>query len=168
MVPEANTRCPDSLRLDLVAEPGSVGPARRAVADFAIGAGALDSLAADVALAVSEAVTNVVVHAYRNRELPGRVRVVARRVRQELLVTVGDDGDGLHPRTDSPGLGLGLGLGIIARIAHTVDFGQRPGGGTELAMCFLLVSGPVLEPATPPGRAGTARSRGPGRRGSVT
>ncbi len=166
MVPEANIRCPDSLRLDLVAEPGSVGPARRAVADFAVGAGALDALAADVALAVSEAVTNVVVHAYRRRDLPGRVQVVARRVRQELLVNVGDDGDGLLPRTDSPGLGLGL--GIIARVAHAVEFAQRAGGGTELEMRFLLVAGPVLELATPRGRAGTARSRGRGRRGSVT
>ena len=70
-----------------------------------------------VKLAVSEAVTNAVVHAYVGAEQPGEVRVDApRRATTDVLVTVSDDGCGMVPRLDSPGLGVGLPF-----IAHTTD-----------------------------------------------
>lgn len=156
MIATTSERGPPALRLNLAAEPRSAGAARRAVAEFAIGEGAGDALAADVALAVSEAVTNVVVHAYRRRHALGRVQVVAERVRQELVVIVGDDGDGLRPRADSPGLGLGL--AIIAHVTHAVEVDRRPNGGAELRMRFLLVADPsVRQPPRGPRRAGAGR-----------
>ncbi len=127
-----------ALRLTLAAEPRSAGRARRAVSEFAIGEGAIDALAADVALAVSEAVTNVIVHAYSDRDTPGGIVVVAARERQELCVTISDDGDGIGPRADSPGLGLGL--AIIARVAHGVEIERGVNGGAELRMRFRLVA----------------------------
>jgi hypothetical protein len=57
---------------------------------------------------VSEALTNVVVHAYPGRE-PGDMMVEAWRDAMHLIVRVTDNGHGLF-RTDSPGLGLGFGL----------------------------------------------------------
>ena len=62
----------------------------------------------DVKLAVTEACTNVVVHAYGEDE--GPMEVAATLDGQSLRVTVRDEGLGIVPRADSPGLGLGLPL----------------------------------------------------------
>ena len=62
------------LDVDLPAEPRSPSQARRAVLE------ALTGIAVDrdaISMVVSEAVTNAVVHAYRDRPQPGRVHVIA-------------------------------------------------------------------------------------------
>jgi serine/threonine-protein kinase RsbW len=79
---------------------------RRAVAELAAHAGATEDLADAVRLAVSEAVTNVVLHAYRDSS--GSVHVSADLAGSELWVLIADDGCGLRPVADSPGLGMGL------------------------------------------------------------
>jgi two-component sensor histidine kinase len=52
----------------------------------------------------------------------------------ELHVVVADDGQGLAPRDDSPGLGMGLGL--IAEVANRIEIATDPGTGTEIRMWF--------------------------------
>ena len=87
-------------------------------------------VAPDVALAVSEAITNAVVHAYRD-ESAGPVRVVACAEPRRLVVVVRDHGCGMSPNPGSPGLGLGL--SVIGRLAAELNI-ERPdaGGGTRL------------------------------------
>ena len=85
-----------------------------------------------VALAVTEAVTNAVMHAYRDRE-PGTVRIFASVGDGALVVVVSDDGPGMTPRTDSPGIGLGLSL--IAQLSTTVEIDGN-GDGTRVMMSF--------------------------------
>src|SRR4029077_13132247 len=87
----------------------------------------VDTVAA-VALCVSEAVANVVVHAYREADRPGEVEVEARRPNGYLCLYVRDRGQGLAPRVDSPGLGLGLPL--IADIATSIEVRRPDSGGT--------------------------------------
>jgi anti-sigma regulatory factor (Ser/Thr protein kinase) len=87
-----------------------------------------------IALAASEAMTNVVVHAYRDADAPGSLDVSAALAGGELWVIVTDRGSGLKPRRDSPGLGLGL--AIIARVADGVDLLKPSAGGLELRMRF--------------------------------
>ena len=60
--------------------------------------------AQDIALAVTEACTNVVVHAYEGRE-PGEIKVEVDRLEDSVRVLVTDSGYGLRPRPDSPGSG---------------------------------------------------------------
>jgi serine/threonine-protein kinase RsbW len=88
----------------------------------------------DIALAVTEAATNAVLHAYRDRARPGVVTIEACRCGVELCVQVRDDGSGLIPRLDSPGLGLGLGL--IAQLSAEADVRTHAEGGTEVVMKF--------------------------------
>jgi serine/threonine-protein kinase RsbW len=88
----------------------------------------------DVLLAVSEVVTNCVVHGYRGR--PGEVAIEARRTGGRLLLSVSDRGTGMKPRLDSPGLGLGLPL--VGRVADRVDISAPDGGGTQIRMSFSL------------------------------
>ena len=51
-------------------------------------------------------------------------------------MTVSDDGMGMAPRLDSPGLGVGL--PFIADTADTLDIASSARGGTELRMSFQL------------------------------
>ena len=108
--------------------------ARRAVVDWAQGHVEDRELLSDIALAITEATTNVVLHAYRDREVPGPVTIEAERSDDHLCLYVRDQGTGLTPRVDSPGLGLGLGL--IAQVADSADVRAPETGGTEVVMRF--------------------------------
>ena len=117
------------LELSLRAESESVALARHAVADFARGQGCDPE---DVALAVSEAVSNAVIHAFRGRE-PGTIDVRAIADGDKLVVSISDDGVGVTPNPDSPGLGLGLAL--IGSLSEGIEL-RRDGRGTTLIMRF--------------------------------
>ncbi len=96
----------------------------------------------DLALAIGEAITNVVVHAFRTGE-PGTMTVSLsiEPSDNEVKVLVADDGIGFRPNPDSPGLGLGMPL--ITTLAETVAVRSPQGGrGTEVHMTFRL---PVAE-----------------------
>ena len=99
-------------------------------------AGAANGVLDAVRLAVSEAVSNVVVHSYRNTERRGEFTVAVEWEDDRLHVTVRDHGCGMQPRADSPGAGLGLPL--IASLADTFSVAAPPDGGTELSMTFPL------------------------------
>lgn len=121
-----------SLTID--AGPAAPSVARRAIREFLHAHGADPRALGDVLLALSEVVTNAVVHGYRGGE--GEVRVAAEHDHDELVLSVADHGGGMAPRTDSPGLGLGLPL--VGRVAERVDISAEAGGGTLVSMCFLL------------------------------
>lgn len=121
------------LHRSLDAVPASVPVLRSDIADFVRAAGIGEPLLSSVKLAVSEAVTNAVLHAYVG-ERPGPVHMHASLVDDLLTVEVSDDGAGMMPRLDSPGLGVGL--PFIADTADSLDIGTSPAGGTHLRMTF--------------------------------
>lgn len=112
----------------------SVPAARHVTADFAAAAGIAGEALDSVRLAVSEAVTNVVRHAYRGRT--GRFQLTLGTCPGELWVLVSDDGCGHHTATRDPGLGLGLAL--IADACDEFVLAERAAGGTEAQMRFLI------------------------------
>ena len=121
----------DSLDLELPATAASVPTARHAVAEFSAGH-ALDHAA--IAIAVSEAVTNAVMHAYREHE-PGTFRVLASFDGGAFIVVVSDDGLGMTPRSDSRGMGVGLAM--IGKLSTVLEIdGNGNGNGTRLTMSF--------------------------------
>ena len=115
------------------AVPGNVTAARRDVIRHLGAAHTPDPPLNDVALVLSEAMTNAVVHAYVDSE-PGEVRVRIELRPEDIMLTVEDDGRGLMPRPDSPGLGLGLPL--IASVSDHFDAHTEPGEGTKLCVWF--------------------------------
>lgn len=119
----------------MAAVPASVPALRGDVAAFARSAGVREPLLSSVKLAVSEAVTNAVLHAYVGLR-PGPVRVAAWLQAECLLIEVSDDGGGMMPRLDSPGLGVGL--PFIADTADALDISSSPRGGAQLRMTFDL------------------------------
>ena len=132
----ASDRAPAPARWqrEFAAEPVIVGEVRRGVAAFARAHGASADAVDNLSLAVSEATTNAVIHAFVGRP-PGRVAVIAEPGAGCVLVRVLDDGRGMTPRADSPGLGLGLSL--MASMATRCDIREGPSGqGTEVRMTF--------------------------------
>jgi serine/threonine-protein kinase RsbW len=120
---------PGTAQWQLPAHEASVPELRGAVQGFVSKHGAGADVLSDVALAVSEAVTNAVMHGFLDRD-QGTVRVSVKAGDGEIVVVVADDGRGMQPRPDSPGLGMGLPL--IGQLAASLDIRVPVGGGTEL------------------------------------
>jgi anti-sigma regulatory factor (Ser/Thr protein kinase) len=68
------------------------------VASFAETCGVTEPARTDVTLAVGEACTNAVMHAYVGAEAPGSLIVKASHLDGELVVAVRDEGWGMLPR----------------------------------------------------------------------
>jgi anti-sigma regulatory factor (Ser/Thr protein kinase) len=107
---------------------------RHAVADYAASQGVAPALVQDVVLAVSEVVSNCVVHAFPSGADDGSIMVTATVNRSEVTIRIVDDGVGLMPRVDSPGAGLGLAIAGKVAKRMVVECPQR--GGTEVRMTF--------------------------------
>jgi serine/threonine-protein kinase RsbW len=138
--PEADASTPQDvmaapdLVLTLPARAENVAVVRHAFGGLGDALDIEDQILADVKLAVTEACTNVVVHAYPDGEGPMEVAAAIRDGR--LSIAVRDDGRGMLPRPDSPGLGLGLPL--IATLAETLELGRSEDDRTEVRMTFRL------------------------------
>jgi serine/threonine-protein kinase RsbW len=111
--------------------------ARAELTELAVRAGADENAVNTIRLAASEALTNAVRHAYPDRE--GDVHVTAAVTGDELWLLVADDGTGMRPGSNNPGLGVGLAL--IASAADYFSVIKRARGGTEVQMRFEIRSG---------------------------
>jgi serine/threonine-protein kinase RsbW len=127
-----------SLSESYPAVAGSVPRARNDVVAFAAQRGATERQLEAIRLAVSEAVSNVVVHAYNGAGDggAGRVHVTAQIAAQELWILISDEGRGFQAPAHNPGLGWGLPL--IAHMSDRLEIAERAEGGTEIRMRFPL------------------------------
>ena len=108
-----------------VAEPGTVPLARAVLAKVAEREGVPEAVRS--ALALTEACTNVVLHAYVDADdAPGYLEVRACRVDAVLTVEVADDGRGMVPRIESP-----AGAWPIAHRADGGSSKSAPSGSVE-------------------------------------
>ncbi|MHB1999018.1 MAG: ATP-binding protein [Solirubrobacteraceae bacterium] len=120
--------------LELPARAENIAIVRHAFGALGEVYGISEQRLSDIRLAVTEACTNVVVHAYPDEE--GPLEVEAKLAGEELTIFIRDRGKGIVPRPDSPGLGLGLPL--IASLADNVKLGHDDDGRTEVQMGFSL------------------------------
>jgi serine/threonine-protein kinase RsbW len=128
-VPALNS--PASACLELPSRPESVTRARHAVVEVAE-RGGVDSGA--VGLAVSEAVGNAVIHGFEEGESGTIVLWASMETDGHLVVSIEDDGAGMRPDPESPGLGLGLSL--IGSVANAFRIERLKSGGTRVTMRF--------------------------------
>jgi anti-sigma regulatory factor (Ser/Thr protein kinase) len=118
---------------------------RRRAVEFTSTVGASDEVTEAVALAVSETVTNAVVHAYSG-ENGGQVRVRCYADGERFIVEVVDDGVGIGSGRGYPGIGHGLAM--VGALAQTLNIATGPDGrGTAVTMAF----GPAPSPDVPAG-----------------
>lgn len=121
------------VRLTLPARPENVAVIRHVLGAFAEALQLPAELVEDMRLAVTEACTNVVRHAYDDGAL-GPIDVVIRPNGDRLDLIVSDDGRGIGPSPDLEGPGLGLPL--IAALADRVEIERGLARGSRLAMSF--------------------------------
>jgi len=114
--------------------PDSVPQVRRAAVEWLREHGAPRDLADSAALAVTEAAANVVIHAYRNGAPARGADLLLELERDDggFRVSVYDEGIGMSPRADSPGLSLGVPL--MASVADRMEILTRDNGGAEVCM----------------------------------
>jgi serine/threonine-protein kinase RsbW len=120
---DAGSNGSTSLCKRLPARPQSIARLRHAASAFAGKYGASESQREDIALAVSEAVSNAVRHAYPDHSGDGMVELHARIRGAMLEVLVCDDGQGMRPCGMSPGLGFGLAL--IGQVTQAMQVQTR-------------------------------------------
>lgn len=121
------------VRLTLQARPENIPVIRHVLGAFAEALRLPPELVEDMRLAVTEACSNVVRHAYAGEE-PGPIDVIVRPNGDQLDVIVADRGRGMGPSPDVDGPGLGLPL--IAALADSVEVEAAPMRGNRLRMSF--------------------------------
>jgi anti-sigma regulatory factor (Ser/Thr protein kinase) len=133
--PSGATPGGDDTRLEAVypAVAQAVTSARHELAAYAERMGINGERLDSVRLAVSEAVANAVLHAYRGE--PGAIRLTAAVTGGMLRVTVADHGCGHRMPAEKPGLGLGFGLMATASDEFELADGNP---GTQVRLVFLL------------------------------
>jgi serine/threonine-protein kinase RsbW len=126
-------RAPAHVTLTLPADPENVSAVRHVLGAFAESLALPEELIEDMRLAVTEACTNVVRHAYPPGD-SGPMEVAIRPEQEYVAVTVTDRGRGIGASADTTGPGLGLPL--ITAIADDVELQPVPGGGSRVALTF--------------------------------
>jgi serine/threonine-protein kinase RsbW len=121
------------VRLSLPARPENVAVVRQVLGAFAEALQLPDELVEDIRLAITEACTNVVRHAYHDGE-DGPIDVVIRPGDDRLDLVVSDRGRGIGPSPDVTGPGLGLPL--IAALTDSLEIQRGSRRGSRLAMSF--------------------------------
>lgn len=131
----------NKMQLKLPALSANEGMARAAVAAFCA---QLDPAAveiADIKCAVSEAVTNCIVHAYKN--CGGKIYLSAELYDDGIKITVRDKGCGIEDvekaleplyTTDQSGDRSGMGFAIMGSFTDKLKVYSKPGSGTRVVM----------------------------------
>ena len=124
-----------SVRLTIPAKPEYITLGRLALTAIAGVRPVSDETLYDLKLALTEACTNSVRHAYENgRE--GNVEIVYELQPDRLVIEVGDEGAGFEPGETGNGHDEleegGLGIEIIRALADEVEIGPREEGGSRL------------------------------------
>jgi serine/threonine-protein kinase RsbW len=176
------------LQLVLPARPESIATVRSAVRERGEALGVEESQLADICLAVTEACTNVVLHAYpEDRPGPLWVTLTAEpsdAAPRVLTLLVRDSGRGLHggprpasgpaeeerpdpQRAEREEIGLGLGLKLMRGLASDLSIERDARSHTQVRMIFQIRADrerDLVAPATiPPSKR---RQAGPGEGGS--
>lgn len=132
------TRQSMTLQLDSISENEEF--ARVAVAVFAARMDPTVEEMDDIKTAVSEAVTNAIIHGYRNQE--GRITIEAAVEENVFSVTIHDDGVGMchveramEPMyTTLPEERSGMGFSFMEAFMDQVEVISAPGKGTSVTM----------------------------------
>lgn len=129
----------NEMLLVLKSLPENVGVARVAVAAFASALGMKLVDLEEVKVCVSEAVSNVVLHAYPNS--CGEVRISARSNGDMLHIEVADNGVGIPDvqKAREPGFTtipdhMGLGFSFMESFSDSFEVSSSPGQGTRVRM----------------------------------
>lgn len=140
----------NEMKLRLPAASVNEGVARAIISSFVATLNPTVEELGDIRCAVSEAVTNCIVHAYRDRpeENPGHIYISVRLYdTREVSVEISDNGCGIEDvelaRTPSfttgrPDERCGMGFLVMESFSDSLSVKSRPGKGTTVLMRKIL------------------------------
>ncbi len=126
--------------MDLAANPVLLRQLRRALQSWLADAGVDETTTYDILVAVTEACTNSMEHAYR-LDASSHVRVRLRLEHRELVIIVQDEGT-WRPPAENPG-SRGRGLSMIRGLMDDVTVDSGPEGTTVTMRKLLHEEGPA-------------------------
>ena len=135
-----STNLNDEIEIRVPCKAEYVRTVRRTVVDFAQTLDLPASEVAELEIAASEAITNVIKHAYTNGEKPFPVRVKCTRAKNRFTVEVIDKGRGFAMPQDSsiPPVDYdrdgGYGIVLIRALMDRVKYTSTPDVGTRIKM----------------------------------
>lgn len=138
----------DKMKCEFPAKSVNEAFARVMVAAFAARLDPTVEELAEIKTAVSEAVTNVIIHGYKRRE--GMVYIECEAEGSTLNVIVSDKGEGIAdiPLARTPmytsnpdGERSGMGFTVMETFMDTVHVASLPGAGTSVLMKKILKKG---------------------------
>ena len=131
----------NEMKLEFISKSNNEAFARIAVAAFAAQLDPTIEELADIKTAVSEAVTNSIIHGYENME--GKIKIIARIFRNNLEIEISDSGKGIENvemarkplYTSKPNLERsGMGFTIMESFMDDVHIESVLGLGTKVTM----------------------------------
>lgn len=138
---QANGAATQSVRLVIPAKPEYITLGRLALTGISRLRPLSEETLGDLKLALTEACTNSVRHAYADGD--GVVEILYELHDDRLVIEVSDAGEGFTPSDDEPSdpdelNEGGLGIAIIDSLADELEIAQRPGGGSRLRFVKVL------------------------------
>ena len=124
----------DMLDLNVRADPAILHDIRRSVRDLAHELGIPPERAEELQVAVGEAMSNAIEHAYPS--VPGMIRLRARRDGTVLVVEVEDHGHWRPPRSER----LGYGLRLMRTLMDSMSV-NTTANGTIVRLTLALANG---------------------------
>lgn len=121
-----------AVHLSLPAVPENVAVVRHMMLAFSDILDLPSRVVEDVRLAVTEACTNVVRHAYDDDQ--GLMEILVQPHPDRLDVAVADSGRGMGPSADRDGPGFGLPM--MATLADSLEIDRTAESGSRVAMSF--------------------------------
>ena len=131
----------NEMKLEFLSKSNNEAFARIAVAAFAAQLDPTIEELADIKTAVSEAVTNSIIHGYENRE--GKIKIIAKIIANTVEIEISDSGKGIENvemarkplYTSKPNLERsGMGFTIMESFMDDVSIESVLGLGTKVTM----------------------------------
>ncbi len=131
----------NEMKLEFISKSSNEAFARAAVAAFAAQLDPTIEELADIKTAVSEAVTNCIIHAYEHKQ--GIVKIISKLRNREIIIEISDTGKGIENinmakeplYTTKPNLERsGMGFTIIESFMDTMEIESIVGLGTKVKM----------------------------------
>ncbi|RMG65485.1 MAG: ATP-binding protein [Calditrichaeota bacterium] len=157
-------------RLELPAASENLALIREFVGGIAENMGFDEETVINIELAVDEACTNVVRHAYNNTTPPerARIRIAVRPYSDRIEITIADNGKGFDPRKlPSPDLVRyvrqmrrgGLGIYLMQKLMDRVYFRIQPGVRNEVRLVkYLSAPGNTTDRASESARSNSKKT----------
>ena len=134
-------KCENEMKLEFISKSSNEAFARVAVAAFAAQLDPTIEELADIKTAVSEAVTNSIIHGYEDKQ--GIIKIVCKLKENEIIIEISDTGKGIEDieaakeplYTTKPNLERsGMGFTIMESFMDSMEIESIVGLGTKVTM----------------------------------